>query len=240
MEYKDVYELCPLCEEEVKLQAKSEIQRCPKCGKWIATCAMCDLDTAVCYECELAKQANLLNKKEKYDKIDEYNKLHGLEKIGTTGGRNGYPTDWRDAIIGFTSFEDAEKCAEKFNGVIKLLHKKDGWGAFERRCNAYSPIKITSDYFGDDYQIYDKLNYNNEEEFIQEEIVPIILYSASSFESIEILIEDKKDIWKHLLNSTDDEIVVTYHDGYYSTELKKAMRFYHDTNEYEIGVVIYD
>ena len=239
MEYTDVYELCPLCEEEVKLQAKAEIQRCPKCGKWIAPCAMCDLDTAVCYECELAKQTNVLNKKEKNDKIDEYNKLHRLKKIATTGGRNGYPTDWRDAIIGFISFEDAEKCAEKFDGVIKLLHKKDGWGAFERRCNVYSPMEITSDYFGDDYQIYDKLHYNDEEEFIQEEIVPI-LSSASSFESIEILIEDKKDIWKHLLNSTDNEIVVTYHDGYYSTELKNPMRFYHDTNEYEIGVVIYD
>lgn len=92
MEYTDVYELCPLCEEEVKLQAKSEVQRCPECGKWIAPCAMCDLDVVICSDCKIAQQADLLNEKEKSEKIDKYIKERGLQKIETTGGRNGYPT----------------------------------------------------------------------------------------------------------------------------------------------------
>ena len=50
---KDVYEMCPECETEVKLKAEFKVQTCPNCGKPIKPCAMCDMDKVDCSKCEL-------------------------------------------------------------------------------------------------------------------------------------------------------------------------------------------
>ena len=39
--YDYVWELCPHCEEEVRLRAVLESQRCPNCNEIILPCAMC-------------------------------------------------------------------------------------------------------------------------------------------------------------------------------------------------------
>lgn len=36
------YELCPICETEVELEAKFEKQICPCCGETILPCSMCE------------------------------------------------------------------------------------------------------------------------------------------------------------------------------------------------------
>lgn len=54
-----VYEWCPHCETEVKLDSLFEKQTCPNCGETILPCALCDCDTVKCNECplEIAKEA---------------------------------------------------------------------------------------------------------------------------------------------------------------------------------------
>ena len=39
--FKNVYELCPSCANEVKLKANFEVQTCPNCGELIKPCALC-------------------------------------------------------------------------------------------------------------------------------------------------------------------------------------------------------
>lgn len=39
---------------------------------------------------------------------------HGLEIIETTTGRNGYPQELKHAIIGFSTFREAEELAERY------------------------------------------------------------------------------------------------------------------------------
>ena len=48
-----VVELCPCCDQEVKLEPKMHIlQRCPKCGAPIRACSLCDCDVVDCSECQ--------------------------------------------------------------------------------------------------------------------------------------------------------------------------------------------
>lgn len=54
-----VYELCPLCEEEVELKNEFKVQICPSCGKHIVPCSLC---TNRCKtDCSLELLANKLN-----------------------------------------------------------------------------------------------------------------------------------------------------------------------------------
>lgn len=57
-----VYEVCPFCEEEVKLKSVMKVQSCPSCGKLILPCSLCDSDVADCVNCQLEKEReNLLH-----------------------------------------------------------------------------------------------------------------------------------------------------------------------------------
>lgn len=53
MAKNNVTELCPNCEEEVKLKAIFKVQICPNCGKPIKPCALCDMDKVDCSKCPL-------------------------------------------------------------------------------------------------------------------------------------------------------------------------------------------
>ena len=48
-----VDELCPCCDQEVKLEPKMHIlQSCPKCGAPIRACSLCDCDIVDCSRCQ--------------------------------------------------------------------------------------------------------------------------------------------------------------------------------------------
>lgn len=47
------FELCPHCEQEVKLPDELGVYKCPECGKWIVNCCQClypDCDKFCSYE----------------------------------------------------------------------------------------------------------------------------------------------------------------------------------------------
>lgn len=54
-QYTHVYEWCPHCEIEVKLDAILKKQICPNCGEMILPCALCDCDVVKCTECTMGK-----------------------------------------------------------------------------------------------------------------------------------------------------------------------------------------
>ena len=51
MDKNIVYEMCPYCDKEVKLEAKLHEQYCPNCNQIIKPCALCDMDTVNCNKC---------------------------------------------------------------------------------------------------------------------------------------------------------------------------------------------
>lgn len=56
-DYNHVYEWCPHCETEVKLDVILKKQICPNCGESILPCALCDCDVVKCSKCPIDKIA---------------------------------------------------------------------------------------------------------------------------------------------------------------------------------------
>lgn len=55
--HNHVYERCPHCETEVKLDSLFEKQPCPNCGETISPCALCNCDAVKCNECPINKNS---------------------------------------------------------------------------------------------------------------------------------------------------------------------------------------
>lgn len=55
-------ECCPHCGCEVQLKCEFKMQRCPKCGKLIAPCNLCNHDLCDCSKCKLNKRCSSSNK----------------------------------------------------------------------------------------------------------------------------------------------------------------------------------
>lgn len=53
-------EICPHCDNEVVLEKKELVFKCPNCGKWTVLCSICK-EKYDCNNCELEKVANELN-----------------------------------------------------------------------------------------------------------------------------------------------------------------------------------
>ena len=79
--------------------------------------------------------------------------IENLQVIETTSAMNGYPQSLQKALIGFDSFEDAERIANEYGLRIELFTKRDGWQLYYRTNNrAYSAIEVSAEEYGDDYR----------------------------------------------------------------------------------------
>lgn len=95
---------------------------------------------------------------------------NGLELIETTSERTGYPANLRHAIIGFETFEEAEKIADENNLSIEIFTKRDGWQLYYRTGNsAHEPFKNSADNYGDDYHGFTTEDIDT---FYEEEVKP--------------------------------------------------------------------
>lgn len=80
---------------------------------------------------------------------------NGLELIQTTAGMNGYPQQLQDAIIGFDTFEEAEKLAKENGLSIEVFTKRDGWDLWYRTGNtAWEAFERSCEDYGEDYAQY--------------------------------------------------------------------------------------
>ena len=164
---------------------------------------------------------------------------NGLTYIETTSGNNGYPQAIKSAIIGFDTFEEAEKLAEDHNLSIELFTKKDGWQLWYRTSNnAHEPIKNSSDDYGDNYSQFDKMT---EEEFLTNEVLPVIkdieMTDNNNFDFLESFIEQQRKLFNKIDELEENEIVITCQGQYYDTINVYSMESYHDTKYIAIGLI---
>lgn len=124
---------------------------------------------------------------------------NGLELIETTSERTGYPANLRHAIIGFETFEEAEKIADENNLSIEIFTKRDGWQLYYRTGNsAHEPFKNSADNYGDDYHSFTTEDIDT---FYEEEVKPRV-EEFDDFDSLSSFIEKKKKYLKSLNCST--------------------------------------
>lgn len=159
-----------------------------------------------------------------------------LDLIEITTGRNGYPSGLYKALdaSNLENFKEVQEIAEKHDLDIVKVHQRDGWSLWENQGWANEPFKNSSDDFGDNYTEFYKMT---ETEFFENEIHPLIA-EIEDFETLEKLLESKKEVWEEIENMEDDEFVVTHEGYYYETLKKESLSFYHDTHNYKIALVL--
>ena len=158
----------------------------------------------------------------------------GLEVITTTSARNGYPQRLKSAIIGFDSFELADKLA-KVNGLsIEIFTKRDGWCLWYRTGNhALAPFERDGAEYGDEYRQYSKEDL---EGFYENEVQPSVC-AFDDFESLRCFLDIMEEIHDRLEAADDDEIVLASCGGYYDTIEKTTMSYCYDTHHFSIGLI---
>ena len=171
--------------------------------------------------------------------MDNYEKFHlladenDLKFIETTSGMNGYPQDLMPALIGFNDYEEAEDFAREHGLQTYSFHKRDGWQLWERKNPAYEPMIITSDDYGDDYNMF---THNELENYYENEVKPC-LEDFDNMDDIKDFLNDEEEIMDELERCHDDEAVITYCGRYYDTIKVKTIEWGHDTHNYVIGVM---
>ena len=159
---------------------------------------------------------------------------NGLELIDTTSAMNGYPQCLKRAVIGFDTFEQADKLAKENGLSIEIFTKRDGWNFWYRTGDkAWEPFERSADEYGDDYR-----EFSNEdlEEFYENEVQP----SVSDFEdfaSLRSFLDIMEKIYDKIEEADDDELVITSEGNYYETIKKTAMEYSYDTHHYAIGLI---
>lgn len=168
----------------------------------------------------------------KYELFRELAGNNNLQFIETTSGANGYPENLEPALIGFETFEDAEKFASENGLQTYIFHKRDGWQLWERKNPAYEPFNISAEDYGDNYNMYtpDEL-----EDYYDNEIKPC-LENFDNMDDLKNFLHDQERIMDELERCDEGEAVITYCGYYFDTIQIKSIEWSFDTHNYIIGV----
>ena len=159
---------------------------------------------------------------------------NGLEVITTTSARNGYPQRLQRAIVGFDTFEDAEKLALEKDLSIEIFTKRDGWNLWYRTGHhALAPFERDGTEYGDEYRQYTKEDL---EGFYQNEVQPSVC-AFDDFESLRCFLNIMEEIRDRIEDADDDEIILATFGGYYDTIKKTTMSYVYDTHHFAIGLI---
>ena len=160
--------------------------------------------------------------------------IENLQVVDTTSAMSGYPQSLKKTLIGFDSFEEAERIAGEYGLSIETFTKRDGWQLYCRTNNrAYSAIEVSAEEYGDDYRSFTASDY---EGFYENEVQGMI-GEFDDFDSVEDFLEKKKKIYDAIEDLEDDEMVLTCQGEYYDTVKRYTMCHSFDTKTTIIGLI---
>lgn len=169
----------------------------------------------------------------KYGLLREFADNNALQFIETTSATNGYPQDLKPALIGFNDYEEAEEFAQEHGLQTYIFHKRDGWQLWQRSKPAYEPMTITSDDYGDDYNMF---THDELDDYFDNEVKPR-LDDFDNMEELKKFLNNQEEIMDELDRCNENEAVITYCGDYYDTVKVKSIEWSHDTHNYVIGVM---
>ena len=168
-----------------------------------------------------------------YGKMKELASENNLETIMITEGMNGYPQNLKPALIGFETFEDAEEFATENGMKTWIFHKRDGWQLWERRTTAYESFIVTSEDYGDDYNMFKTDDLDG---YFENEVKPC-LGNFDNIEDLKNFLDNQQEIMDKLESCDENEVVITHCGKWYDTVKTNIMRLSNDTHNYVIGVM---
>lgn len=169
----------------------------------------------------------------KYGLLRELADNNALQFIETTSATNGYPQGLKPALIGFNDYEEAEEFAQEHGLQTYIFHKRDGWQLWQRSKPAYEAMTITSDDYGDDYNMF---THDELDDYFDNEVKPR-LDDFDNMEELKKFLNNQEEIMDELDRCNENEAVITYCGDYYDTVKVKSIEWSHDTHNYVIGVM---
>ena len=159
---------------------------------------------------------------------------NGLELIDTTSAMNGYPQRLQRAIIGFDTFEDAERLASENGLSVEIFRKRDGWSFWYRtNNNAWEAFERSADEYGDDFRQFTKEDLKG---FYENEVQPSVC-CFDDFASLRWFLDTMEKIHDKIEDADEDELVLSCCGQYYDTIKKTTMSYCYDTHHFAIGLI---
>lgn len=167
-------------------------------------------------------------------RMDEIAEENGLTFVETTSEYNGYPANVKDALIGFSNFDEAKRIADENELSLIWINKRDGWNFWHRGDTAYEPMTISTSDFGDDFEFEDDAEKYME---MAREIICELCESCSSLKEIRTFIDNVEEVADAIENLEDGQTVVTCCGKYYDTIDVNPISFYYDTKYTELAAI---
>lgn len=157
------------------------------------------------------------------------------ENLGTVSVQH-YP----DCMVGFSTFEEAEKLADKYGLEIVSLKKRDGQREWQNEgpvCKAYDVMSF----------LMERSNcictmtpdqYEDEEDYMRGEDVNGQLSDMESFDDMISFLEKEKELYEYLHSLNPDEFIFWTDDRYCHETMKRYdVSMSYDVYAYQIALM---
>lgn len=169
--------------------------------------------------------------------------LDFLEEIDITTSRNGYPRELHRGVIGFETFEQAEKIAEKYRGKVVEFTRDDGWNFYYSNGTIWKEYDIAEiekvfDYFEDVFEKAWSLEQIKDElDFLKEGAYAQFVDGYIDKEEYDGRIERIDKVLSDVVSFPDDKVAFLNRDTLeIEYEDRYTMHYWYDVTHYEIGV----
>lgn len=172
------------------------------------------------------------------EEIDIYEiaRIEGLDIVSTTDKRDGYPSHVKRVLTDFYNFDEAREVAEKYDLELIWIDRRDGWQLYHRGDKAYAPLVISSERYGDNYNIF----YDEDDwlEFQGDLLHNITEYKIGrkSLKEVDKWLQTTQDVLD-LIDTLGEEQGVLY-DGYEGKIIDTAgIYFNHDSKIIKLAAI---
>lgn len=159
---------------------------------------------------------------------------NGLELIETTSEKNGYPKNLKNAIIGFKTFYDAQKLADKYDLTVQEFTRRDGWQFWVRVGRMWEEYDYAQ-ILKDDERANIKIYSSGEVLDVMEEL-KYFLGICDGLGEMRRLINNTEKVLDALNSCGDNQFVVTSFGKLEGVYNRKVMSYSYDTRNYVIGL----
>nr|DAF77463.1 MAG TPA: hypothetical protein [Caudoviricetes sp.] len=163
---------------------------------------------------------------------------YNVNTVTTTPNYNGYPEDLKTALIGFTSFENAEKAANEIGGHIIELSRKYGHDLWTRGGEMFRAFDYTDagTMFGDNYEVFtDSGEYWK---FTREALAQLIEGCQDIEDATDIVASVQETAYKiDALGEGQTALCENYRGIYVYRDRLFTTGYAHDSTTHIIGVI---
>lgn len=157
--------------------------------------------------------------------------------IETTSNRNGYPTNLKEAVIGFETYEEAQEYARENGMEICSFFKKQGWDLWVREGYIANAFQLNASMFSDDYSHYD---WNDGERYMEEakqQVADFKEYDGWEDERCQEYLEECEQCRDEIDNLQEGEFACVANNQVCEVYKLHCMEYSHDGTTHVIGCI---